>query len=52
VQDVALLVVRNLHRIVAEVRQLEIPTEQTAIGMGIRAHAPAARGRQLAQLRH
>jgi hypothetical protein len=42
---------RNLHRIVAKVRHDQVAQQQTAVGVGIGAHAPLALGGQLGQLR-
>ncbi len=42
----------HLDRIVAEVRQLQVPAQQAAVGVRVGAHAAAARGGERTQLRH
>ena len=44
--------VGTVHRVVAEVGQLELLAQQAAVGVRVRAHAPVPLGRQRLQLRH
>ena len=43
---------RHVHRVVAEVRQLQLLAQQAAVGVRIGAHAPPPGGRQRPELGH